>query len=294
MKKYSEEEILEQLKSFYTHNGRPPTKKEFTNKNGYISNWVVIDRFGSWNNGLLAAGLDIKIKQIKNNTWDKEKIIFYTLEYITNYGKYPNSFSVGAPSISTIKRYFKNWLDVYDQTGFKKCDWTEELVLKAITDFYHNNNRVPTTKDFRANTLIYPSSYTINKFFNSWNNAISKAGLPTSIKNGYGILTKGLDGITYRSAAEAYFCDNYLYNNFNYEVESSYPSPYDDMLYDWFLTDVNIYIELDGGLRPETTKNKININNKLNRLCLFIDTNTIFDKEYIKQILVDTTKKVRL
>lgn len=107
-------------------------------------------------------------------------------------------------------------------------------------------------------------------------------------------MTKGLDGITYRSAAEAYFCDNYLYNNFNYEVESSYPSPYDDMLYDWFLTDVNIYIELDGGLRPETTKNKISINNKLNRLCLFIDTNTIFDKEYIKQILVDTTKKVRL
>jgi hypothetical protein len=37
-----------------------------------------------------------------------------------------------------------------------------------------------------------------------------------------------------------------------------------------------LYIELDGELRPETIKEKVEINKQLNRNCLFIKTKDIY------------------
>jgi hypothetical protein len=286
MIRYSDSEIINHIINFYKNTGKVPTKKEFTVYNGYISNWVVINRFGSWNNGLKAAGLPIYTKQLKNNSWDKDSIIEYTKNYINKNNKYPTSSSAGSPSISTIKRYFNSWAEVYEVSGYRKKVWDKDSILNSIYEFHKNFNKVPTSKDFRKNTVVYPNSYIINKFFGSWNNAILESNLPISIKNGYGILTNGLDGHTYRSSAEAYFCDNYLYNKYTYHIEPKYPCPYEYLLYDWYLPELNLYIELDGGIRPTTTKEKIKINNSLNRKCVFINTYNIYDKNYIDTILV--------
>ena len=192
--KYSTEYILEQLQLYYTNTGKRPTKHTFTKANGYISSWVVIDRFGSWNAGLQAAGLVVTIKQTANNTWDKDNIIDYISTFIKINNKYPNSSCTNTPSISTIKRYFLNWEDAYAQAGYPKIEWDKAKIINSVLEYYNTFNSIPTSKDFRANTIKYPHSHIINKLFGSWNNLIESCNLPISIKNGYGLLTKAKDG----------------------------------------------------------------------------------------------------
>ena len=283
--KYSTEYILEQLQLYYTNTGKRPTKHTFTKANGYISSWVVIDRFGSWNAGLQAAGLVVTIKQTANNTWDKDNIIDYISTFIKINNKYPNSSCTNTPSISTIKRYFLNWEDAYAQAGYPKIEWDKAKIINSVLEYYNTFNSIPTSKDFRANTIKYPHSHIINKLFGSWNNLIESCNLPISIKNGYGLLTKAKDGHVYRSSAEAYFVDQYLYNKYEYIIEPKYPNPYNSLLYDWYIPALDLYIELDGNLRPETTKEKISINNKLNRNCKFIDTALIYKKQLLESLL---------
>jgi hypothetical protein len=283
--KYSTEYILEQLQLYYTTTGKKPTKHNFTKANGYISNWVVIDRFGSWNAGLEAAGLTITMKQKANNTWDKQSILEYISNFIKSNNKYPNSSCNDAPSLSTIKRYFLSWEDAYAQAGHHKIAWDKRKIVNSVLEYYSTFNSVPTSKDFRANTIKYPNSHIINTLFGSWNNLIESCNLPISIKNGYGLLTKAKDGHVYRSSAEAHFVDQYLYNKYEYIIEPNYPNPYNSLIYDWYLPELDLYIELDGNLRPETTKEKIYINNKLNRNCKFINTALIYKKQSLESLI---------
>lgn len=150
---------------------------------------------------------------------------------------------------------------------------TKDDIIKSIQFFVSNYGRIPAMREF---TDIYPSYTSAKRLFGSWNNAIEAAGFAPMIQNGYGNNTYGLDGNLYRSAAEAYFSDTYLYNRYTYIVEPRYPDPY-VRYYDWYVKDLDLYIELDGGLRPHITQEKIAINKILNRYCLFITTDNIYN-----------------
>ena len=107
------------------------------------------------------------------------------------------------------------------------------------------------------------------------NKAIEAAGFEPNIQNGFGIDTYGLDGHLYRSQAEAYFADNFLYGKYKYVVEPKYPEPH-NKFYDWYIEDLNVYIELDGGLRPQVIEEKIEINKNLGRKLLVYTTEQIY------------------
>jgi hypothetical protein len=74
-----------------------------------------------------------------------------------------------------------------------------------------------------------------------------------------------------------------LYNKFVYTIEPEYPKL--NLLYDWYLPEIDLYIELDGNLRPETIEYKKIINEKLKRVCLIIDIQDIYKTEYINSLL---------
>jgi hypothetical protein len=283
--KYSTQHIIEQLQLYYVTTGKNPTKNCFTKKNGYISNWVVINRFGSWNAGLQAAGLSITLHQTANNTWDKNSIIDYIKSYISANNRYPTSSNYCAPSTSTIKRYFSNWENAYEQAGYPKISWDRTKVINSVLLYYNTFNKVPTSKDFRSDSIKYPNGHIIKHLFGSWNDLIKSCNLPVSTKNGYGILSRAKDGHLYRSSAEAYFVDKYLYGKYNYIIEPNYPSPYNSLIYDWYIPELDLYIELDGNLRPKTTEHKIQINNKLNRNCKFINTTLIYKNNSLESLI---------
>lgn len=161
--------------------------------------------------------------------------------------------------------------------------WTNEKILDIITNFTKQTGKIPICTDF-SNNPEFPDYSTVADRFGSWNNAIAAAGFTPSASHSFGIRTYGLDGHLYRSKAEAYFSDNYLFNSYDYQIEPKYPLPY-YKFYDWYIPVLDLYIELTGGLRPEITKEKIEINNLLSRNCIFISTSDIYKRTLIIKLL---------
>lgn len=165
--------------------------------------------------------------------------------------------------------------------------YTKQVILDLIRAFYEKHNKVPSTRDFKYDSN-YPTPDTVAYHFGSWNNAIIAANLTPIIQNGFGKNTYGKDGNLYRSLAEAYFADNYLYNKYEYVIEPKYPKPY-NRYYDWYIPSIDLYIELDGGCRPEIIEQKIKINESLSRICVVIPVECIQDSAYVKSLLRNNT-----
>ena len=147
---------------------------------------------------------------------------------------------------------------------------SDDQLLTYIKDFVNTKRRLPTSRDFRFNPdLPHDDSYILR--FGSWNKAIKKAGFEPSLLSGYGIKTLGKDNILYRSKFEALFADKFLYEKHNYQYEPKYPAPFQSLMYDFFVIDKNLYIELNGGLREQRTTEKVSINKQLNRKCIFVE-----------------------
>jgi hypothetical protein len=172
------------------------------------------------------------------------------------------------PNISFKNKFKSNPID-----KSSRLEYSANEIIELIRLFVNINGKIPEYRDFSFKNG-YTSADAVKYHFGSWNKGIEAAGFTPNIQSGYGIRTLGLDGHLYRSQAEAYFADTYLYNKHQYIVEPKYPRPY-NRYYDWYISSIDLYIELDGGIRPEVTKEKIVINKLLNRKCLFVPTSSI-------------------
>ena len=170
--------------------------------------------------------------------------------------------------------------------------WSKDSIIQAIKSFYSKNNKIPAARDFNNTNYEYPNTTTVKRHFGTWNAAIEAAGFPPNIQNGFGIDTYGLDGHLYRSLYEAYFADTYLYSKYEYVIEPKYPEPY-NKYYDWYIPSLDLYIELDGGCRPETTKEKLAINKILNRKLLLLPAQAIYSNQRLADIVANTIEIIR-
>lgn len=136
--------------------------------------------------------------------------------------------------------------------------FTVDTAIEALKHWVSVNNRLPISRD-TYNDKSLPTDAWVKDHFGSWNTYITSAGFDISGVCGYGMLTKGLDGRLYRSALEAYFSDNYLYNKYEYMYESKYPIGIglDSRVSDFYLPKLELFIEIAGGLRPEVITEKI-------------------------------------
>lgn len=165
------------------------------------------------------------------------------------------------PCLKSISDIRKNFAKRNIIISCKKLTYTDEELLNSIRLFVEKYERVPQIRDFEKSS--FPNRETIKDRFGSWNKAIELAGFTANYNNGLGTRIFGLDGILYRSSYEAKFANKHLYGKENYIYELKYPNH--NKFYDFYLPDKDIYIEIDGGLRPEVTQEKIEINKQLNR-----------------------------
>jgi hypothetical protein len=168
-------------------------------------------------------------------------------------------------------KFFKKYKNIDISFKYKKVYYSNTNLINVIKEFVNIHNRIPAARDFKGTKPNYSNFETV---FGTWNNAIEAAGFEPNIQNGYGIDTFGLDGHLYRSRAEAYFADNFLYDKYTYVIEPKYPNGV--WMYDWYIKDLDLYIELDGGLRPERIAEKIEMNKQLHRKCLVIPISEIY------------------
>ncbi len=200
--------------------------------------------------------------------------------------KYPNLKA----TCKNIKNCFKKR---NINIGTLQRKWDKNTIIKVIRQFYRKNSRLPQTKDWELDTSIsgYPNTKTVQNHFGSWNKAIKAAGFEPNLQNSYGINTYGLDKHLYRSRYEAKFCDKFLFKQYDYNIEPKYPKPY-EYFYDWYIEELDLYIELDGGLRPERIKKKIEINKNLNRKLLVVSPSSIRDYNNLQNILSPSISSV--
>lgn len=190
---------------------------------------------------------------------------------------YPNLKS----SLLDINRSFKSRNIPTDSF---LATFTKQDILNLIKQFKKTHGRIPSYREIDSSS-DFPSMWLVSKYFGSLNKAIEAAGFEPNIQNGFGIDTYGLDGHLYRSRAEAYFADNFLYGKYKYVIEPKYPEPH-NKFYDWYIEELDLYIELDGGLRPQVIQEKIEINKSLNRNLAIIPTSNLNNACYmLKNIL---------
>jgi len=230
--------------------------------------------------------------------YTKEDCINAIQRFYKENGKIPAKrsfpFFIGCPSYDYIRVYFGSWNTAIIEAGFTPnkykqgvIRYTKELCIKSIQKFYKEFGKIPHKHEFQYNTK-YPDESTVRRLFGTWNNAIEAAGYTPQYSETYGKRTKALDGHLYRSQLEARFVNKFLFNKVEYIIEPKYPEGY-NKYYDWYLPELDIYIELDGGCRPpEVMKLKIQINKHLSRDLLVVESTDIIKYNNIEELILSS------
>ncbi len=189
-------------------------------------------------------------------------ILIESIKSIRDFRKmYPNTslhYSVFANLRKTGKCKIK----------YEKC--TKQECIDAIHEYYDIEKCIPQVRTFSNYKNHFPSVPTVINLFGTWNQAILESGFTPDYTNSFGISTIAKDNNKYRSKAEARFVNEYLYNKHEYKYEVKYPNH--SRIYDFYLPKFDLYIEIDGGLRPEVIHEKVEINKLLNRNLIVITT----------------------
>ena len=95
--RFTDEELLDKLRLFYQHHGRPPTLQEFP------GGATIEQRFGSWNEALRAAGLPVN----KPNKIPDEVLLDRLRAFYQEHGRSPTYVEI--PGATTILNRFGGW-----------------------------------------------------------------------------------------------------------------------------------------------------------------------------------------
>lgn len=195
----------------------------------------------------------------------------------------------GGTKLRDMQQKFKTF-GFIEGDFYKK--YTKEDVINCIKSKAEELGRTPTNFDFRKTEGKYPSIGFIVKEFGSWLKALESAGFKPNTSELYGKPTLGLDKHLYRSKAEAYFADKYLYDRFYYLIEPRYENC--DLIYDWYVPAFDLYIELDGGIRSTIIQEKIKINNTKNINCIYVPYKEIYkvSNKYLEDLINQKEKYI--
>lgn len=170
MNTYTKEFLISEFWRFYNENGRYPRGRELTAKIGYPSYDAYKAKWNKWNNFLEFLNL------LGCDDWYKcdEQVL---IDHYVDGQKEDimNKLMVKRIWNSVIIKANKLGLYRSKEAEYGNRTMSKEFLINELHRFYKENNKIPTSLDFR-NTKGYPSNkvYAIN--FGSWNNALQVAG----------------------------------------------------------------------------------------------------------------------
>lgn len=161
------EQYVDLLKEYTTKLGRVPSSKEIQEGR------AIINRFGSWNKALEAAGL----ARYKRKSFTQEDCIVIIQERAKVLGRTPKINEM--TNISTIYKKFGSWNKALEAAGLQQeITYTKEKLIKIIQQKANVLGRPPRFYEIKEKTHIY-------KIFGSWNKALEASGLPIFRKLSY-------------------------------------------------------------------------------------------------------------
>ena len=248
-------------------------KCPYCNQDSYAKTSKKKGKFESW------ESVRRHVSKCKLNTGEYFIDLIAGLIHETTINNLPNKISARK---SDILKSFNNHKPI-NKNYISSLLFDKSKLLDQIKEFYIKNNRIPAIREFKRINPNVADSVTFIRHFGSWNNAIKAAGFEPNYNNGYGKRTIARDGVLYRSKVEAYFVDNYLYGKYTYEYENKYDNH--NKYYDFYIKELDLYIEIAGGLNPENIQQKILINREENKNLLVIFSDSIYSKQELKEFL---------
>jgi len=171
--------LLGLLRHFEKIEGRVPEQLDFSNNPKYPSYSTYIRMFGTWNNALKMAGLQVNVFIGLTD----EELLDYLIQFYDDTGRPPiqKDFENNSvyPHYGVYIKRFGSWNNALNMAGLQVNVFTNlanEELLEHLVHFYDKERRPPTIKDFTHNRK-YPNFQQYIGRFGSWNNALKLVGL---------------------------------------------------------------------------------------------------------------------
>lgn len=176
MNKYTRNDLIDSLQEAEDEI-IPLTSDSFDANSDYPSKSTISNEFGSWTKACKIA--EVESGQVT------EKSILHNIKSLYEDGEIENSedFFQRSDTISpaTFYKYFEGWRDAIDTANINAyTHYTEEDLLEFIREFESKYGYVSSRK-FKYDDN-FPTSSTITRRFDSWNNAVKSADIePNSV-----------------------------------------------------------------------------------------------------------------
>ncbi|KLV18336.1 homing endonuclease associated repeat-containing protein [Bacillus anthracis] len=164
----TDKQILENIQSVASKLGKTPRLEDVPYSK------IAINRFGSWSNALLVAGLKLETK----GNYTKEELIQIIRDKYERLGYVPRLYEI--KQAATITKVFGSWENALLEADLKSERYkSDEELLEELIQFGNKIGRKPRKVDCDKH------KFPIGKYqrrFGSWNNALKLAGFNTSRK----------------------------------------------------------------------------------------------------------------
>lgn len=179
-KKYTNEELIEQIQLVGEDVGGRPTSKQFREHPDTTNSTVVYEYFGSWNNAVEAAGYE---RKYETRSYSREELLDQ-LDMVAETVGADNLTSItfrehdDTAALTTITREFGSWTAFMEEGGYEPGtseEWDETTLTAVIADMMRENGAEPTADEFIAYENAPDSLTPIRRVFGSWNDAVTAA-----------------------------------------------------------------------------------------------------------------------
>ena len=177
--RYPTEELLDTLEQLAADLGRSPQVIDAIKDDDFPSEQVYYDRFGSWEDALEKAGLELP----SGPEFTDNELLTELRELADERGRTPTMKEVrsteDAPGPTTYKDHFGSWneaLSEADLEPVKRDHYTDEELLNALRELSDRVDGTPTMKEMDKSE-DHPSSGVYQNQFGTWNAAVREAGL---------------------------------------------------------------------------------------------------------------------
>lgn len=185
---YADEELLAEIRELAANLDRVPSKGDMRER-GSHSPTTYTDRFGTWQNAIVLAGLTPDHRGTKI---PEDKLLAALKELAASLGRPPTSTEMdeGGPfSSTTYYRRFGSWDAALDAAGLSRtegrntAELSDQELLDEISRMADVLHRPPNTTEM--DELGAYSASTYRRRFSSWETALREAGLdPTEHRRG--------------------------------------------------------------------------------------------------------------